>query len=133
MLDEIMLWWTDRQHRARGLGDDLFGGGSEQGARQAAPAMRDYRDQIDIVVADCFGDFGSRLAFDYDRLDLNSIEQRIGKELLDFAAKLQKPFILLLMKHTLRQGHQIRRYLGALNTKEHDPAPALARKRRRIL
>src|SRR5688572_527591 len=101
-----MLWRTDRQNRTRRLGDDLFSGRSEQSARQAASAMRDYRDQIDVVVADCFGDFGSRLAFDDDRLDFNSVEQGIGKELLDFAAKLQKPFIFLLLKHTLRQRHQ---------------------------
>ena len=133
MLDEIMLRWANREHGTWRLGDDFLGGGSEQGARQPAPAMRDDRDQINVIVADCFGDFGSRLAFDDDRLDFNSVEQRIGKELLDFAAQLQKPLILLLVKHTLRQRHQVRGYFSALNTKEHDPARALARKRRRIL
>src|SRR5688572_29553580 len=128
-----MLRWTDRQHGTRRFGDDLFGGRSEQGARQTAPAMRDYGYQIDVVVADGFGDLGSRLAFDDDWFNFNSVEQGIGEELLDFAAQLQQPFILLILEHALGQGHQIRRHFAALNTKKQDPATGLARKRRRVL
>jgi hypothetical protein len=46
---------------------------------------------------------------------------------------LQEPLILLFLENTLGQGHEIRRHLGALNTKKHDPTAAIARKRRRIL